>query len=570
MRKEKEKAKREKEKNYFKLILNSRILHLKRQSIAMGRRKHRSKGSNLPSKTTKCNLACEKPTICDEAKVKDARERTATREKTITDDTCYKKERPDCFHETNNPIGVRFRLTYPLVQPSLFVDSSILLNENENEDEECIELSVKPRFVFVSSLCMVCLQKSTLFCERCRMVSYCSTTHRTQGLSQHRELCEALTEIHSSIVSALSNESGVQLDAEQYRIYRLELLAILECEIKRSLDLWEKEIILYPRVCRVCRRFSEKLGCCTRCGMEYFCKGHEQDHKNWCDEFQVFQRFLHLQHKHGCVDPKIPNAHLEMFVARPEFDLDKLIHQIYGNSLYYRQMDCYTYSILSHLCTIPLTALYSMQASCTEWQDKTDWTIHVLGAEFQFEGINLDVWEKLFLHFLPKLKRLHIILIGPELRLPGGVPLKFLSTVKICNKCKSAGRAVVVSFKPEKLYHNLVRDASENLAAPDLICLYNPGLYRKTGFGGKDTWFETIREFSKTLVPTVITSYTKEEILWEINRVNSVSNVEVLLSPCKNPFASVKPDRNFVSDNINPLIYKNHYIAIVKGKSILL
>ncbi|KOX74129.1 hypothetical protein WN51_14209 [Melipona quadrifasciata] len=414
----------------------------------MGRRKHRSKGSNLPSKTTKCNLACEKPTICDEAKVKDVRERRATREKTITDDTCYKKERPDDFHETNNPIGVRSRLTYPLVQPSLFVDSSILLNEDENEDEECIELSVKPRFVFVSSLCIVCLQKSTLFCERCRMVSYCSTTHRTQGLSQHRELCEALTEIHSSIVSALSNE--LQLDAEQYRIYRLELLAILECEIKRSLDLWEKEIILYPRVCRVCRRFSEKLVCCTQC------------------------------------------------------------------------------------------------------------------------GINLDVWEKLFLHFLPKLKRLHIILIGPELRLPGGVPLKFLSTVKICNKCKSAGRAVIVSFKPEKLYHDLVRDASENLAAPDLICLYNPGLYRKTGFGGKDTWFETIREFSKTLVPTIITSYTKEEILWEINRVNSVSNVEVLLSPCKNPFASVKPDRNFVSDNINPLIYKNHYIAIVKGKSILL
>ena len=211
-----------------------------------------------------------------------------------------------------------------------------------------------------------------------------------------------------------------------------------------------------------------------------------------------------------------------------------------------------------------------MQISCPEWQNRTDWTIHILGAEFQFEGIHLDVWEKLFLHFLPNLQKLHLILIGPELQLPKDVPPRFLSMVQVCKKCKSAGRAVVVTFKPGKLYHCLVRDPSQTLATPDLICLYNPGLYRTTGFAGKDTWLETIREFSKTLAPTTITSYTAQEMLWEINRINSVADVEVLLQPCKNPFASVKPDRNFVSDNTNPLIYKNYYITIVKGKSIVL
>lgn len=538
----------------------------------MGRRKHRSKGSKLPAlRSSKCNVACGKSTTCDEAKAKEERERRGTTEKTITPDVMrYQKERTDCFHQTNDPIGVRSRLMYPLVQSSLLINSSILSEEDESVEDECIELKVKPRFVFVSSLCMVCSKKSQLFCERCQMVSYCSIMHQTQGLSLHRELCEALTEIHSSIVLTLSDGSGVQLDADQYRIYRLKLLAILESEVKRSLDLWEKEIILYPRVCRVCRRFSEKLICCTHCGMEFFCEEHGDEHKNWCEEFRVYQRILHLQHKHGYVNPKIPNAHLEMFVAQSEFDFDKLMHRIYGNSLYYRQMDCYTYALLSHLCTIPLTALYSMQISCPEWRDRTDWTIHILGAEFQFEGIHLDVWEKLFLHFLPNLQKLHLILIGPELQLPKDIPPRLLSMVQICKKCKSAGRAVIVTFKPEKLYHCLVRDPSQTLATPDLICLYNPGLYRTTGFAGKDTWLETIREFSKTLAPTTITSYTAQEMLWEINRINSVADVEVLLQPCKNPFASVKPDRNFVSDNTNPLIYKNYYITIVKGKSIVL
>ncbi|XP_043600047.1 uncharacterized protein LOC122575315 isoform X3 [Bombus pyrosoma] len=499
----------------------------------MGRRKHRSKGSKLPPlRSSKCNVACEKSTTCDEAKAKEERERRGTTEKTITPDVMrYQKERTECFHQTNDPIGVRSRLMYPLVQPSLFlINSSILSEENESVEDECIELKVKPRFVFVSSLCMVCSKKSRLFCERCQMVSYCSIMHQTQGLSQHRDLCEALTEIYSSIVLTLSDGSGVQLDADQYRIYRLKLLAILESEVKRSLDLWEKEIILYPRVCRVCRRFSEKLICCAHCGMEFFCEEHGDEHKNWCEEFRVYQRILQLQQKHGYVNPKIPNAHLEMFVAQPEFHFDELMHRIYGSSLYYRQMDCYTYALLSHLCTIPLTALYSMQISCPEWRNRTEWTIHILGAEFQFEGIHLDVWEKLFLHFLPNLQKLHLILIGPELQLPKDVPPRLLSMVPICKKC----------------------------------------LYRTTGFAGKDTWLETIREFSKTLAPTTITSYTAQEMLWEINRINSVADVEVLLQPCKNPFASVKPDRNFVSDNTNPLIYKNYYITIVKGKSIVL
>ena len=113
------------------------------------------------------------------------------------------------------------------------------------------------------------------------------------------------------------------------------------------------------------------------------------------------------------------------------------------------------------------------------------------------------------------------------------------------------------------LYH----DAAERLAAPDLICIYNPGLYRKTGFGGRDSWHETIREFCEASVPVAVTSYTKREILWEIARINSVADVEIVLQPRQNPFASVKPDRNFVSDDTDPLIYKNYYLTVVKGKS---
>lgn len=52
----------------------------------------------------------------------------------------------------------------------------------------------------------------------------------------------------------------------------------------------------------------------------------------------------------------------------------------------------------------------------------------------------------------------------------------------------------------------------------------------------------------------------------EMIRIKSIANVETILEPRRNPFASIKPDRNFVSDDTAPLIYKNYYLAIVKGK----
>lgn len=523
----------------------------------MGRKKHhRSKGNNLSLRRSRCdNLDCVDDGEKAMDKEKEREKRKGEKDGRSEGDKFSTREKRGEEAASNVPIDARSRSTREFLRDDDWRESS------SEEEEERVELNVRPRFVFVSSLCSMCMQRSKLFCERCRMVSYCSTAHRAQGSTKHRELCEPLNEIRSSMESTLSPDKS--LDPEQYRVYRLKLIASLESRIGRSLELWEREIILYPRVCRSCHCFSEKSICCPRCGMEYFCEEHGGEHENWCAQFQILRRVLLLQHRHGWVEPKIPNEFRQISVTRSDLDLDRLLFEIYSNCPYYRKMDTYTYSTLSQLCTIPLTALYSTQICRPEWGDRIEWTIHLVGAEFQFEGINLRVWEKLFLHFSPNLKKLRLVLIGPELRLPSGVPPRLLSTVRLCKECKSTGRGVIVTFRPEMLYH----DAAERLAAPDLICIYNPGLYRKTGFGGRDSWHETIREFCEASVPVAVTSYTKREILWEIARINSVADVEIVLQPRQNPFASVKPDRNFVSDDTDPLIYKNYYLTVVKGKS---
>lgn len=487
----------------------------------------------------------------------------------VTHNTCGSKEKNSSDgkeiveqkeeHQSiiENVIDVYSRLKLPLVHS---MHSSIdYRSSNDSDEEDTIELNFWPRFIFVSSLCLICMKRSREICEFCGMVSYCNDEHKKKSWPKHRELCKVLTEV-------CAEEGGLsllpKLTPNDYRVYRLKLIEIIECRLSRPLELWEREIILYPRVCHNCHYFSKALKCCSVCEIELFCENHNDRHKEWCREFQVLRRVLYMQHENSYVKPEIPDTFQRNPLDLPN-NFDSLMAQLYSSSTYYRNMDCYTYCSLSHISTIPLTALYSIQISCQNWKTLDTFVVHVIGAEFQFECINLHVWEKLFLHFLPNMKRLRLIFVGPELNLPM-IPLNLLTAMKICSACKLSDRHVNISFYPGKFYHDFCY--SKQFIKPDLICLFNPGLYRETGFKDRDTWPETIREFCKTKVPVSVTAYTKHEIPQEIIRIKSIANIETILEPQRNPFASIKPDRNFVSDDTAPLIYKNYYIAIVRGK----
>lgn len=458
-------------------------------------------------------------------------------------------------------IDVYSRLKLPLVRP-MHEHSRTLSDDSDAEEEDSIELNFCPRFVFVSSLCLICMERSEEICEACGMVSYCGDRHRQLDRPKHRDLCAILAEIcrAGGGLSLLP-----ELTADEYRVYRLKLIEMVARRLARPLELWEKEILLYPRVCHGCRRFSTTLRRCEACGVALFCEQvHDDGHEKWCREFGVFRRMLFMQHENGHVDPELPRAPPQTNPLRLPDSFDSLMARLYRNSTYYHNIDCYTYCNLSHVSTVPLTTLYSVQASCQDWEVADTLVVHVIGAEFQFECTNLHAWERLFLHLLPNLKHLRLMFVGPELRLPK-VPLDLLATVKICSLCRSSDRRVNVSFHPGKLYHGFCR--SKQFVKPHLVCLFNPGLYRETGFECRDTWPETIREFCKARVPVCVTSYTKREIPREMIRIKSIADVETILEPQRNPFASIKPDRNFVSDDTAPLIYKNYYIAIVRGKS---
>ena len=66
-------------------------------------------------------------------------------------------------------------------------------------------------------------------------------------------------------------------------------------------------------------------------------------------------------------------------------------------------------------------------------------------------------------------------------------------------------------------------------------------------------------------MPILVTSYTEVELPRDLARMRQHRDVQVEQEPRRNPFASLRPERNFVSDDVAPLIYKNYFLSVARG-----
>lgn len=71
------------------------------------------------------------------------------------------------------------------------------------------------------------------------------------------------------------------------------------------------------------------------------------------------------------------------------------------------------FAALTQISTGPLTAFYALKLC--DRLDAEQLTIHLVGAEMEFEVDVFQKWEIFLLHILPAVKTLHVVFVGPEL-----------------------------------------------------------------------------------------------------------------------------------------------------------
>ncbi|XP_055703161.1 titin homolog isoform X2 [Phlebotomus papatasi] len=435
-----------------------------------------------------------------------------------------------------------------------------------SDDEDVfIEYKFTPRQVFLATICQVCkiaLQNPNT-CPSCLMVSYCSEAHSKEDAAIHQQLCQAIQEIARKRGGHVYNNAKI-LSNDDFRNLRVHTLNLCESLTQRTLLPFEKEILLFPRICctPTCREWRPSLLTeCKKCGQISYCKDQPnhcpEDHQRWCPFFLLYQKLIIRQKNTGRIEPTLPSR---IFLQRYELPsaMEEVFRELYKNNTAVKD-DC-TYATLTQLATAPLTAFYALQKTVINVQESL--TIHLIGAELQFEGDTLDKWEAFFLHLIPQVLELRVVFIGPELNAEN-LPLDILSRIRMCRTCRQSCRGVKFDFQCGKLYHDYTKQPV--FTKPDLICFFNPGLYRTTGFSGQDTWPDTIKAATSMNCPILVTSYTEFESPQDLAQLhrNSTRPLNLIQAPAVNPFSSQRPERNFISDEVSPMIFKNYFAFIV-------
>jgi splicing suppressor protein 51 len=454
----------------------------------------------------------------------------------------------------------------PDVTDCLLAPESSNFNTTADEKAEW-KYKLVQREVFLSYVCHVC--KSLGYscnlkkCSNCKLISYCSKEHQRQHWPAHRDLCKVISNICKRDRMTNLFQKAVGISPDEYRYYRIYYVNECAQQLGRDLDLWEKEMIYYPQVCHTCYEFDiQKLVTCQKCHHVSYCKpSHLKiDHDIWCKEFQVHRDFILYQFHHGIIQPSIPKWVRHHYTPLTG-DTKTFMLNTVGVSNKSLLLNKLNLTALTDIATCPLTVLFSLQNCNFSLKEIKFLTIHLVGAEMQFEIDNLRKWELLLLHLIPSLRIMKVVFVGPKLNLDNA----FLQRVdkNICRKCHTAGRKVVYDFW-EGLYHDFFK--SKDYKKPDLISAFNAGLYRLSDFEGKDTWSPSIEAMLKEPdIPVVITEYTEQEMPLDLQRIQSiVDSLEIIMSPARNPFASSKPSLNFFSDETVPVIFKNFYITILK------
>ncbi|XP_043069966.1 uncharacterized protein [Drosophila bipectinata] len=436
--------------------------------------------------------------------------------------------------------------------------------ESSDDEAEYIEYIYKPRQYFMASLCNFCkgdlCGQNPLPCTRCGLSYYCCSGHMS-GDQEHRQLCYALRQTVTHNGHDMFYKCG-DFSAEQFRSYRIVCIRQVEKEMNRQLTATEQELLLFPLLCSQakCREHRlKRLSTCGGCGEVAFCKDKPDhlspDHSKWCHAYRLFKACVMFQAKFGRLEPSLPNKvlrELPMACSNTGHMMKKLNFNV---------TDECEYAALTQVSTGPLTAWFALKL-CERLRSCEELTIHLIGAEIEFEVDVLQKWELFLLHITPVVKTLNVVFIGPELN-PNNISFDQLKKIKCCRLCRKFQRTVNYFFE-NSLYHDYCKET--HFLKPSLVCFFNSGLYRSTGYALEDTWPDTIQASLNLGCPIVVTSYTKYEAPLDMVHFINQSNrhINVVLPPTINPFSSEKPERNFISDDEAPFMFKNFYCFVVE------
>ncbi|KIK50990.1 hypothetical protein GYMLUDRAFT_266004 [Collybiopsis luxurians FD-317 M1] len=442
--------------------------------------------------------------------------------------------------------------------------------------------------------------KALARCSKCRS-DYDEASNEPfsqRDWASHKALCKTLHKIEHDPVaraSLLFNlPEGPSSDSDILnRICTVNagnLIALINASLNRPMNVVEQNIVVYEPKCLACTRTdrilrietgdpSAGLKSCSECHLAFFCSeahwkavsykhisepstdGH--DGLSQCalnNDILINARFDVIMNPNpqSGVFQWAPERVKDMWMPlpnEPAWDaevgehLRRMTKKHYGDARRgppTKPFICASSEGLSFPMTI-LYALQNLNQGDDGWTKKDTLTIHILGASVEKEVMFGQTFEEI-LHCLPKVRTLKLLLCGPDLKsLPGG-DLGREVAMEVCPLCRRRRRKRIHQHVASK-YHDYVQNQKSKrpngFTQPDLAIAFNSGCSQSE----VESWKGTIKILVDERIPTVFTSYDREEAEGEAAILrNAGATLVPILGPRKNPWGSqvLRPEPNKV------------------------
>lgn len=364
---------------------------------------------------------------------------------------------------------------------------------------------------------------------------------------------------------------------ESWDQFRNSLILTASVNLKRKLEVYEQEILRYPRVCEVCRDSKAgALACCPNCNSVFYCSAEHKDqdaerHQKYCKYFLLLLECDRVESEDGVQDLPFPIHVDTVYRNLPDKIMTLLNPQLQRDSA--APLDPKSVTMITERLSYPLSLLYAIQnvglgSENTALHDITSMTVHVVGAKSFTELLGIIRWEYM-VHRLPALRTLRMVFIGPELLTDNtteahDIPDHILddSCGTMCDQCKSQQRTIVYEMV-NSCYDEF--NKAPHYSKPDVVVAYNCGFHEHQG--SESTWTPSLPLLvSDPTVPVVFTSYNAHEASLDLKAMQEATDVKILMAPHKNPFSSLRPYREVEVEipDAEPVHFWNQYITCVR------
>ncbi|EFN78535.1 hypothetical protein EAI_02355 [Harpegnathos saltator] len=358
--------------------------------------------------------------------------------------------------------------------------------------------------------------------------------HKMIHYVEHKAICEVMMQV---LIVEPQSDIHRYNDWQEWIQTRKELMKTIRQNLNRSLEPYEKQMILWSKTCFICHQQAE-LKTCQRCFSANYCEEHANAFRTKHDGYKCDQMMLMLNIDIEIISGRTSNISYGFLpFVNEKSRFDEML-EFYIENIIKRRKDIDWLAkdyIRSDYLSEPLTVYYGYK-TLDILKDMKDSlvVIHIIFIK-TIKPDYKSAWE-ILLHILPNIKHLVVLMIGRDLKGSRNVQ-------NVCENCKIKKKSLSFYSFPLSCYKIILNSCK--FKVPNVIVGFD------VEFDGNREWLESMKRIFRRKLPLLFTLPSQQKVQNIIIKLQNIfgKTVKAVINK-RNYFAGLMPHKDVSTGDI--------------------